>query len=179
MTPTPTVGASTMREIVSSRKMHHWQPTFGPLIPIRFRPTNVPMRALVATLAIGVWVFQLALAPTTAAGDPLGGPAQETAKLQDVAGLERLEARVSDAIQKALPAIVAVDHPGPGTSPGPRSSHFAGAHGSGVIISPDGLILSQWHVSHEGAKGEILNAGDEIDVVLQDGRRLKAELLGA
>lgn len=179
MTKTPTVGVSRMLEIGSSKKIRRWQPTFGLLIPISFPNSSIHMQAFVATLAVGAWVFQLAMAPTTVAGDPLGGPAQETAKFQEVAELERLEARVSEAIQKALPAIVAVDHPVPGTSPSPRSSNFAGAHGSGVIISPDGLILSQWHVSHEGLKGKILNAGDEIDVVLQDGRRLKAELLGA
>lgn len=96
-----------------------------------------------------------------------------------VAELKELETRVSHAIQKALPAIVAVDFPGPGAPASPKTDHFSLTSGSGVIITGDGFILSQWHVSHKARKGLFRNAGDEIEVVLNDGRHRKAKLLGA
>jgi serine protease Do len=96
--------------------------------------------------------------------------------------LKALEARASDAIRKALPAIVAVNVTRSNTAARPATDHFEpGA--SGVLISRDGLILSQRHVSHvareTGRKDSDLAPGHVIEVALQDGRRLKAELLGA
>ena len=62
------------------------------------------------------------------------------------------------------------------------SAHFEPA-ASGVIIRRDGLILTQRHVSHvlrrAGKKETQLSPGDRIEVALQDGRRMKAELLGS
>ena len=52
-----------------------------------------------------------------------------------------------------------------------------------MIISRDGLILSQQHVSHvsrqTGKKDTPRHAGEQIEIAMQDGRRLKAELLGS
>ena len=103
----------------------------------------------------------------------------ESPELANVAELKELEARVSQAIRKALPALVAVDIPRPGTFATPKVDHVAQSRGSGVIISRDGLIISQWHVSHVAREGFFRGPGDEVEIALQDGRHLQAQLLGA
>src|SRR4051794_18279650 len=99
-----------------------------------------------------------------------------------IAELQALETRAQGAIRKALQAVVAVNVT-PKTAAEIRANAHSESGASGVIISRDGLILSQRHVSHVsrpiGKKDVILAPGDQIDVVLQDGRRLKAELLGS
>ncbi len=56
---------------------------------------------------------------------------------------------------------------------------------SGVIISEDGLVLSQYHVTHAGAYDKTAGLhvyggiGDKVEVVLADGKRVTGELLGA
>ncbi len=64
-------------------------------------------------------------------------------------------------------------------------------YASGVIITADGIVLSQWHVSHwkvsEDGDGATIradssptcSAGDRTTVILHDGRECPAELLGA
>lgn len=87
-----------------------------------------------------------------------------------------LESHVQKTIQKTLPAIVAIGVSSrikDWSATFPHFEHFA----SGVIIRDDGLILSQWHVTHELGR-ESRKPGELADVILQDGRRLKAELLG-
>src|SRR4051812_4313401 len=75
-----------------------------------------------------------------------GGGASPSTAPSDLQELKELEQHASDAIRMALPAVVAVNllpRKGPQTD---LDSFMSGA--SGVIISRDGLILSQWHVSH-------------------------------
>ena len=53
---------------------------------------------------------------------------------------------------------------------------------SGVIISEDGIVLSQYHVSHERPGGPYANSyppGQKVPVVFHDGREGEGELLGA
>jgi S1-C subfamily serine protease len=75
----------------------------------------------------------------------------------NISGLEQLQRQLIEIIPKLHPAVVSVD----------------GA--SGVLISRDGLILCQAHVSHRNGR----KPGDECDVSLADGTRTKARLLGA
>ncbi|MBN9692181.1 MAG: trypsin-like peptidase domain-containing protein [Verrucomicrobia bacterium] len=85
--------------------------------------------------------------------------------------LEALEAKVIAVTARVRPAVVAVGHTGLESA------------ASGVIISPDGLVLSQFHVTHarrDGSKGEGPHASSRRTfVILDDGRRCEAELLGA
>jgi S1-C subfamily serine protease len=56
------------------------------------------------------------------------------------------------------------------------------ACGSGVIISADGLILSQYHVTHmldPSDSAESRKPGERVTVFLADGNEQEAELLGA
>jgi len=59
----------------------------------------------------------------------------------------------------------------------------AEGHGSGVIVTPEGLVLSQGHVSHAKPTepfnaGWPLKPGTKIPVILHDGTRCEGELLG-
>ncbi len=97
----------------------------------------------------------------------------------------RKVASFADAAQAALPAVVHIftsqevrRHPfinDPvfrhffGDRFGPESQRQSGL-GSGVIVSADGLVLTNNHV---------IESADEIEVALHDGRKTKAKLVGA
>src|SRR5262245_30744583 len=63
----------------------------------------------------------------------------------DMAGLRRVESRCVELASKVRPAVVGVLSPSKAARPRPKK-HAGG--GSGVIITADGLVLSQMHVSH-------------------------------
>ena len=117
-----------------------------------------------------------------------GGP--KIVELQEAApavGEARRPGSFADAAQKALPSVVHVFttqevkaqlHP---FLNDPFFRHFFGDRfdlqpqrrsglGSGVIVSPEGYILTNNHV---------VEAADDIEVALQDGRKFKAKVAGA
>ena len=130
-------------------------------------------------LRLAAWTLLIPFSSDFIWAQSNGEPVRAVNEFAAIAEMKALEIRVSDAIQKALPAIVAIDFPHPGESKSPKIDHVELTTGSGVIISADGLILSQWHVSHKTRGGLFRIPGDEVEVVLQDGRHLQAELLGA
>ncbi|MCY2954972.1 MAG: hypothetical protein NTU53_23835 [Planctomycetota bacterium] len=65
-------------------------------------------------------------------------------KATDAASLKELEQRVRRAAERVLPAVVAVEA---ATKPDGLAKHSE-PFGSGVIITADGLVLSQYHVTH-------------------------------
>ena len=74
---------------------------------------------------------------------------------EDVADLKRIQARVSEVVSRVMPACVSI-------------SDGVGA-GSGVIVSPSGLILTAGHVMTESQVYEI---------ILPSGQTVKAKPLG-
>ncbi len=119
---------------------------------------------IVATL-FGCWL------PCVAVADPpLSSPGTPT----DAASLRELEQRVREAVKKVLPAVVAVEG---ALKPAVPKHHEPFA--SGVIITADGLILSQYHVSHRLDPVKSRKPGERLKVILHDGREGEAELLGA
>ena len=85
--------------------------------------------------------------------------------------METVEQELLDAYSQAV--VGAVDAVGPsvvtvelGRGAGPRAQ---GGQGSGFVITPDGLILTNSHVVHKA---------DSIHVLMADGRRLPAALIG-
>ncbi|MCG8649534.1 MAG: trypsin-like peptidase domain-containing protein [Pirellulales bacterium] len=106
---------------------------------------------------------------------------------RSVEELEQLQQRVMLVAEKTRPAVVSIFNEQVSPSPDRRKETAFGEGGaSGFIISPAGLVLSNAHVSHlpsefdetTGLK-EIKKPGDIVSVILHDGRRLKAKLLGA
>jgi S1-C subfamily serine protease len=85
--------------------------------------------------------------------------------------LDAYSQAVTGAAAKVSPSVVNIDvrqarrngRPAPQPSEEPRGS------GSGFILTPDGFVLTNSHVIHDATK---------IDVVLTDGRRFQAELIG-
>jgi len=72
------------------------------------------------------------------------------------ADIEEIQKALTSALQKARDATVCID--------------IGDGSGSGVIVSEDGLVLTAAHVS--------TGVGKEVTVIMEDGRKLKAETLG-
>jgi S1-C subfamily serine protease len=99
----------------------------------------------------------------------------------DPDALRSLQERIQGATRRVIGAVVAVEEPQPAGAA--RSRRFR-PYCSGVIITPDGLILSEFHVSHQlpgepDASKNSRRPGERTTVILDDGRELQAELLGA
>ena len=75
---------------------------------------------------------------------------------QSESDLVRIQESLLDILPEARKAVVHVD--------------LGGGAGSGVIVSPDGMVLTAGHVC--------MKPGKELHVVLHDGRRYKAEAKG-
>jgi len=117
---------------------------------------NRTINVLVVTLAlgIGVGVGQVIggatdLVRATSAAEPLGRDAAPVAAATD-------EQQVIDAVRRVTPAVVSVTH--------------RGGSGTGVIVHPDGLILTNEHVVR-GAR--------QVQVRMADGQTTTGEVLGA
>ena len=100
--------------------------------------------------------------PPEAPAKPSPGPVHDLLKsVQDpirLADLSRIERRVQQLIERVGPATVAV--------------HVGGAAASGVVISPDGLVLTAAHVSGG-------DRGSEVRFTFPDGRTTRGLTLGA
>ncbi|MGQ0630353.1 MAG: trypsin-like peptidase domain-containing protein [Sporichthyaceae bacterium] len=124
--------------------------------------TAVAMLALVAALvggAVGGSLgYNAADSPTNVSsiGAPLEGDVRPAANAP-AGSVERVAAKV-------LPSVVSIDIRGAGGGFGGSSGS-----GSGVVISSDGLILTNNHVAGEG----------QLAVTFADGRTVRAELIKA
>ena len=85
------------------------------------------------------------------------------------AGLERLDFRevIAKAKDKVFPAVVFIKCIKESHEEGKKASQEVA--GSGVIISPDGELLTNWHV---------VDKATEIRCLLYDGRAMNTKLLG-
>jgi len=90
--------------------------------------------------------------------------------VEDTEALDGYSRAVVQAVERAGPAVVsvAVARPAPARWRRRGLDEMRGA-GSGVIITPDGYVLTNSHV---------VSGSERIDVRLQDGRALEAELIG-
>lgn len=108
-----------------------------------------------------------------------GGVVQPDTTPNSLADLHRIEERARKVAAAVRPAVVAVEQSDIG---GETVSKHHQPFASGVIISPDGLILSQYHVSHWNDARDFEKSrkpGTRVKVVLADGTAHEAELLGA
>jgi serine protease Do len=123
-------------------------------------------------LGKSIWAVLLGVTSFAHAGDDDAA----LAKRLDSHSLPALEQRVCGAARLALPSVVAIRELKKGEAAKRRQL------GSGVIISGDGLVLSQYHVTHMldmNEPGRSRKIGEHLEVILQDGRQCDAELLGA
>ena len=91
---------------------------------------------------------------------------------EDDSLLDAYSQSVINAAAKVSPSVVNIvvrqRAPGDGRG-GSQSSRELQGSGSGFVLTPDGFVLTNSHVVHDAAV---------IDVVLTDGRRFQAELIG-
>lgn len=78
--------------------------------------------------------------------------------VKDLKDLVNLESKVKAVTQKVMPATVAL------------LSSRTGSSGSGIITTPDGLILTAAHV---------IQGAEELEVVFPDGEQVRGKVLGA
>ncbi len=88
---------------------------------------------------------------------------QPTIEAEDQALLDAYSRAVIDVVDRVGPAVVGLTV---------RRDKNRGGSGTGVVVAPDGLILTNSHVA--GPAG----AGAHIDVTTADGLHLKARLVG-
>src|SRR4051812_21092692 len=139
--------------------------------------------AQTATVALGVLFVMMTLKP-----EWLGRPQViELKQAVPAASGAARSASYSEAVRRATPAVVNVFTSKDVKNPqhpflnDPLFRHFFGERldpesqrasslGSGVIVSPKGYILTNHHV---------VEAADEIEIALVDGKKLKARLVGS
>ena len=101
----------------------------------------------------------------------------------DLEGWYSMQERIQSATRRVMPAVVAVKLAVADTSSWETRSGTE-PYASGVIITKDGIILSQFHVSHRlkwkpGEPYRSRQPGERTMVILSNGRKIEAELLGA
>jgi Do/DeqQ family serine protease len=143
--------------------------------------------AQAATIAVGVLFVVTTLKPEWLGRSSSGPQVVELRQATTPTALPARATSYSDAVRKAVPAVVSVltskeikpqRHP---FLEDPLFRHFFGDQledepqraaslGSGVIVSSKGYILTNHHV---------VEAADEIEVALVDGKKLKARAVGS
>ncbi len=143
--------------------------------------------AQTVTIALALWFIVATLKPEWLARRPAGIELQSTTVpvREADSATNAMQSTYRTASQRAMPAVVnifttkaAKQQPHPfggdplfrrffGDGPGADERQFS--LGSGVIVSPDGYILTNNHV---------IEAADEIEVALADSRKVPAKLVG-
>ena len=143
--------------------------------------------AQTATVAVSVLFVVTTLKPEWLGRSGSGLQVVELRQATSSAGLPARAASYSDAVRKAVPSVVNIFTSKEIKTPrhpfldDPLFRHFFGDRleeepqraaslGSGVIVSPKGYILTNHHV---------VEAADEIEVALIDGKKLKAKAVGS
>ncbi len=102
------------------------------------------------------------------------GHGRTPAHLSDEELLDAYSQAVIAAAEKVSPSVVNIEvqharGEGSRQTSGRRGGRGGASSGSGFVFTPDGFILTNSHVVHAGAK---------LEVVLNDGRRCEAQMVG-
>ena len=143
------------------------------------------------TMMLAAWFVVAALKPDWISGLQIGSMVQSVTLSEGAYDNSALSpGSYHDAVKKSMPAVVNIFTSKANTKPKTRKENgnksadplfkfFFGDQppdaepisslGSGVIVSPEGIILTNYHV---------ISDADEIDVALSDGRKVKAKIIG-
>ena len=112
------------------------------------------------------WVMQGRSTSTQViSASEIPSPISQTLPIVDV------QTAVTDSVDKVAPAVITViNHLSDGSNDSFSNSVHQEASGSGVIISSEGYIVTNWHV---------INGGQSLEVIFRDGQRVSASLVGA
>jgi S1-C subfamily serine protease len=99
---------------------------------------------------------------------------QSAVPIEDEALLDAYSRAVIDVVDRVGPAVVALAVRSGQTNN--KNGRERGGAGSGVVVAPDGLILTNSHVA--GAAGARGSNAARIDVTTPDGQDLRARLVG-
>jgi len=126
--------------------------------------------AAVAAAVIAAVVPVVAAAAPAAGGTPTAAPGEPAAGVQGEERLARLDFRevIASAKDKVFPAVVYIKCLQESHESGQKVSQEVS--GSGVVISPQGEVLTNWHVVEKAV---------EVRCLLYDGRALDAKVLGS
>jgi S1-C subfamily serine protease len=106
-------------------------------------------------------------------GGEAAAPEQSAVPVEDEALLDAYSRAVIDVVDRVGPAVVAIAvRGGQAAAAADQRGRERGGAGSGVIVAPDGLILTNSHVA--GAAGH----GARITIATADGQDLHARLVG-
>ncbi|MEY3610409.1 MAG: Periplasmic pH-dependent serine endoprotease DegQ precursor [Pseudomonadota bacterium] len=133
------------------------------------------------TVLLAIWFVVATLQPSWLRGAQRSLDGMTLLQAPPAASGNRPVGSLSAPAQKASPAVVSINtrqgkSPNPhGQDPwfrffyGDQEEQKTGGLGSGVIVSPEGHILTNNHVIEEA---------DDIEVVLSDGRKTRAKVIG-
>ncbi len=143
------------------------------------------------TMMLAVWFIVATLKPHWISGSQMGSMVQSVTLSEGAYDSSALSpGSYHDAVKKSMPAVVNIFTSKANTKPKTRKENsnksadplfkfFFGDQppdaeptsslGSGVIVSPEGIILTNYHV---------ISDADDIDVALSDGRKVKAKIIG-
>ncbi len=170
-------GESHIDETVTDPHGMQWQRYFGPSLPEPRqtaqleRPARSGRRGMIELVAVALAAALLGgglggAVGYSFAGDQAGGPGPPSGEQgQPPAPPEAPEASqgpVESVAATVLPSVVQLRVEGAGR----------GGEGSGVVLSPDGLLLTNNHVVEAAARGGVVTA------VFQDGATAQAEIVG-
>ena len=127
-------------------------------------------RPIAQRLSLALLVAWLAaLSVPVASADPAAKAPPAAIRPVEIDGLEKLEFRqvINQAKERVFPAVVFVKCVSENYDTGKRITHESS--GSGVLISPGGEVLTNWHVVDKAV---------EVRCLLFDGQALRAKVVG-
>ncbi|QWE10695.1 Do family serine endopeptidase [Polynucleobacter sp. es-EL-1] len=147
--------------------------------------------AQLVTVILAVWLVVATLKPSWLGGAQINSFVEKVSLRESLNDGRLSPGSYHEAVRDSMPAVVNIftskavsstksKRNGNSNAPDPFFNFFFGEKppkedprsnlGSGVLVSPEGIILTNHHV---------ISDADEIDIALADGRKFKAQLIGS
>jgi len=144
--------------------------------------------AQAVTILIAAWFVLITLKPEWLAGASVTTIVDSVTLKESADASSPNPGSYHEAVQKSMPAVVNIFTSKKTKQPlvrkdkksnsdplfqffnGYSDEELISSLGSGVLVSPEGIIITNHHV---------INDADQIEVALSDGRKLKAEMIGS